>query len=110
MEYYSYINFTLLKRVRFNDYPASWINLLLNPEFCHFYCLLKDKRASIKGNWRTQKNVTHTCFLGGWPGALLAQHLFRHKTSKFRFQFVFWLLVALNCIGTVLIQNPDFYM
>lgn len=79
--------------------------------FVTFIIYWKDKRASINGNWRTSEKTLHTlAFLGGWPGALLAQRIFRHKTSKFRFQFVFWLLVVLNCIGTVLIQNPNFYM
>jgi uncharacterized membrane protein YsdA (DUF1294 family) len=37
--------------------------------------------------------------LGGWPGALLAQDLFRHKTSKTVFQAMFWCTVLLNCGG-----------
>jgi len=31
--------------------------------------------------------------LGGWPGAFLAQRRLRHKCSKRRYQFVFWLIV-----------------
>ncbi|CAH0396050.1 unnamed protein product [Bemisia tabaci] len=33
---------------------------------------------------------------GGWPGALLAQHLFRHKIRKVPFQIVFWPIIALH--------------
>jgi uncharacterized membrane protein YsdA (DUF1294 family) len=33
---------------------------------------------------------------GGWPGALLAQRMFRHKTAKTAFQVKFWLSVAAN--------------
>jgi uncharacterized membrane protein YsdA (DUF1294 family) len=33
--------------------------------------------------------------LGGWPGAYLGQRIFRHKTSKISYQFVFWLIVLL---------------
>jgi uncharacterized membrane protein YsdA (DUF1294 family) len=34
--------------------------------------------------------------LGGWPGALLAQRLFHHKTLKMSFQLVFRLTAALT--------------
>ena len=34
---------------------------------------------------------------GGWPGALLGQRVFRHKTKKAEFQFVFWVSVLVNC-------------
>ena len=37
--------------------------------------------------------------IGGWPGALLAQRLLRHKNSKQSFQVVFWITVLLNCAG-----------
>ena len=33
---------------------------------------------------------------GGWPGALLAQQGFRHKTRKVSYQALFWLIVALH--------------
>jgi uncharacterized membrane protein YsdA (DUF1294 family) len=32
--------------------------------------------------------------LGGWPGALVAQQCFRHKTRKLSYQMVVWLIVA----------------
>ena len=34
--------------------------------------------------------------LGGWPGALLGQRRFRHKTRKRSYQLVFWLIGALH--------------
>jgi len=34
--------------------------------------------------------------LGGWPGALLAQQLFRHKTRKLSYQLLFWAIVLLH--------------
>ncbi|KPW91045.1 MULTISPECIES: DUF1294 domain-containing protein [Pseudomonas syringae group] len=53
-----------------------------------------DKRQAGNGGQRTPENVLHaTELLGGWPGALLAQQVFRHKTRKASFQIVFWLIV-----------------
>ena len=56
-----------------------------------------DKRKARAGAWRTPENVLHAVELaGGWPGALLAQQLFRHKTRKVSFQVVFWFIVLLH--------------
>lgn len=59
------------------------------------YCL--DKAAAGKGRQRTPEATLHLVdFLGGWPGALLAQYQFRHKTLKASFQSFFWLTVLAN--------------
>jgi uncharacterized membrane protein YsdA (DUF1294 family) len=56
-----------------------------------------DKRAARLGRRRTPEATLHLVDLaGGWPGGLLARHLFRHKTSKQSFRTVFWLSVAAN--------------
>ncbi|EPM70035.1 hypothetical protein A3SM_28103, partial [Pseudomonas syringae pv. actinidiae ICMP 18886] len=56
-----------------------------------------DKRQAGNGGQRTPENVLHTVeLLGGWPGALLAQQAFRHKTRKVSFQVVFWLIVLVH--------------
>jgi uncharacterized membrane protein YsdA (DUF1294 family)/cold shock CspA family protein len=59
-----------------------------------------DKSAARKGRWRTPESTLHLFGLvGGWPGALFAQRVFRHKSSKAEFQRVFWATVAMNCLG-----------
>ncbi len=56
-----------------------------------------DKAAALSGRRRISENALHLLALaGGWPGALLAQQIFRHKTSKHRFIVGFWLTVMLN--------------
>ncbi|BCX68415.1 DUF1294 domain-containing protein [Pseudomonas izuensis] len=62
-----------------------------------FLLYWSDKRKARADRWRTPENVLHALeFAGGWPGALLAQQVFRHKTRKVSFQLVFWLIVLLH--------------
>lgn len=57
-----------------------------------------DKHAAQAGRMRTRERTLHLIdLLGGWPGGLLAQDRFRHKTRKASFQFVFWATVAIHC-------------
>jgi uncharacterized membrane protein YsdA (DUF1294 family) len=56
-----------------------------------------DKRAAQRGGWRIQESTLHLFALaGGWPGAILAQVLLRHKSQKPSFRVVFWLTVLIN--------------
>ena len=60
-----------------------------------------DKNAAARGKWRIQEVTLHAMEFGcGWPGAWLAQRLFRHKTAKKAYQVVYWFMVALN-LGAV---------
>jgi uncharacterized membrane protein YsdA (DUF1294 family) len=57
-----------------------------------------DKSAAQRNQWRTPERTLHLLALaGGWPGALIAQTVFRHKSRKASFRIVFWTTVALNC-------------
>ncbi|MGL6313946.1 DUF1294 domain-containing protein [Vibrio sp. WXL103] len=56
-----------------------------------------DKQAAQRGNWRTSENTLHMLsLLGGWPGALLAQFVLRHKSKKQPFKFILWCTIILN--------------
>jgi len=56
-----------------------------------------DKSAAVSGRWRTSERALLVFSLaGGWPGALLAQQLLRHKTSKASFVEAFWTTVLVN--------------
>jgi uncharacterized membrane protein YsdA (DUF1294 family) len=61
-----------------------------------------DKQCAIRAEWRVREATLQLIALfGGWPGAWLAQRVFRHKTSKPRFLIVFWVIVALHACAWV---------
>jgi len=61
-----------------------------------------DKRAAQQRRWRTEESALHLMAVcGGWPGALVAQQLYHHKTRKTSFQIVFWITVVANVAFTV---------
>lgn len=63
-----------------------------------FFAYAFDKSAALHNRWRTQESTLHLfALLGGWPGALAAQRVLRHKSKKTSFQAVFWGTVFLNC-------------
>jgi uncharacterized membrane protein YsdA (DUF1294 family) len=62
-----------------------------------FLLYWRDKRQAREDGWRTPENILHAVELaGGWPGALIAQQVFRHKTRKVSYQVAFWLIVLLH--------------
>lgn len=62
-----------------------------------FFLYAKDKQAAIKQHRRiSEQTLWMVGLLCGWPGALIAQKLLRHKTSKPSFLIVFWLTVFVN--------------
>ena len=63
-----------------------------------FLAYALDKSAAKNHQRRIRENTLHLlALIGGWPGALAAQRLLRHKSSKASFQIVFWITVVLNC-------------
>lgn len=62
----------------------------------------EDKQRAESGQWRILEWQLHLAeLLGGWPGALLAQRRFRHKTRKVSFQFVFISIIVLHQLVAV---------
>ncbi len=63
-----------------------------------------DKTEAQRGGERVPENMLHLfAILGGWPGALVARHLFRHKTRKQPFRTIFWGTVLVNCVYLIYI-------
>ena len=79
--------------------PMIVIGVYLTVSLLTYFAYLLDKRSAQRGGWRTQETTLHLMSLfGGWPGALLAQRILRHKSSKQEFRVVFWATVFFNVI------------
>lgn len=61
-----------------------------------------DKQAALNGHWRTSENTLHfLSLIGGWPGALWAQYLLRHKSRKQPFKSILWVTIFLNIFSII---------
>ncbi len=80
--------------------PMRWILLAyVLTSVITFLVYGLDKRAAVRGRGRTPEATLHLLeLLGGFAGALLAQHVFMHKRAKRRYQVVFWLIVLLHAV------------
>ncbi|ELU4681721.1 DUF1294 domain-containing protein, partial [Salmonella enterica] len=65
-----------------------------------------DKTAARK-TWRRVPESTLLVFgvVGGWPGAIVGQQLFRHKTQKQPFKTYFIVSVIVSIVVTVAIYR-----
>jgi len=68
-----------------------------------FYVYGVDKASAVQGTQRVPEATLHLLeFLGGWPGALVAQVYYRHKTIKASFQADYLAAVIANLLVLVL--------
>lgn len=78
--------------------PWAVLALYLVLSVVTFYVYSADKAAAEQKRWRTSEGtLLFWGLLGGWPGALVAQRLRRHKSRKQPFQVFFWVSVLVNC-------------
>lgn len=76
---------------------AVYLLVVVGMSLISFIVYGLDKRRAAKGGRRISERTLHLlALLGGWPGALLGQRRFRHKTVKLSFRIVFWLVVLLH--------------
>jgi len=72
-----------------------------------FLVYAKDKSSAQRGARRTQESTLHILsIVGGWPGALLAQQVLRHKSVKAEFRSFFWGTVAFNVGAFIILCSP----
>jgi uncharacterized membrane protein YsdA (DUF1294 family)/cold shock CspA family protein len=73
-----------------------------------FVAYALDKSAARNGQWRTPEATLHWFSVAcGWPGALLAQQLLRHKLSKPEFVSKYWATVVVNVTGFVALHSSN---
>ena len=78
--------------------PIAVLVLYFVASIVAFFAYAFDKSAASRNAWRTKESTLQLfSLIGGWPGALAAQRLLRHKSAKASFQATFWVTVALNC-------------
>jgi uncharacterized membrane protein YsdA (DUF1294 family) len=61
-----------------------------------------DKRRARKGRWRIPEATLHALELCcGWPGAIVARRVFRHKLNKPKFTIVLYAVATLHVLAWV---------
>ena len=80
--------------------PFAILALYVISSTVAFIAYARDKSAARNDEWRTPESTLLLFgIIGGWPGALAAQTLLRHKSKKLSFLVSFWATVAANCIA-----------
>lgn len=65
-----------------------------------FIAYALDKKKAQVNQWRTPESTLQIlALLGGWPGAMMAQKILRHKSKKITFRVTLILMVILNIGG-----------
>lgn len=91
----------------FSAWPVAIWFLLINVLTMVIYGA--DKMAARKGMRRIPE-VTLLVFgvVGGWPGAIMCQQIFRHKTQKQPFKTWFLMSVVVSILSTVALYHFGF--
>lgn len=97
-----YLVATVLWRV------PGWVGgLYLAASGWSFAVYAVDKSAARAGRWRVpERTLLLIGLAGGWPGAVVAQQVLRHKTCKPGFRFLFWASVWLNALAFIALVSP----
>lgn len=82
----------------------GWVALLyIVASITAFLTYAIDKSAAASGAWRIPEQTLLLLGLaGGWPGAIVAQQVLRHKSIKQPFRSAFWGTVTINVLAFLL--------
>ncbi len=87
--------------------PLLILGLYVVASTVTFLLYAHDKSAAQKGQGLICDGTMHIwSLIGGWPGALAAQKVLRHKSKKQSFRTVFWATVVLNCLALAWLISP----
>lgn len=82
--------------------PLWVLGVYLMTSILSFIAYAADKKAATTGGWRiSESSLLALGIIGGWPGAIVGQQRFRHKTRKAGFRSVFRGTVVLNVLAFV---------
>ena len=86
----------------------NWVaGLYLAASVVCFVVYAIDKSAAVAGRWRvSESTLIFLGLVGGWPGAIVAQQVSRHKSNKAAFRSVFWGSVVLNVLAFIALSSP----
>ena len=106
--YFAVLFLTLMSiAVLLKTIPLFVLIIYLSASLLTFLLYWSDKRAAKDGARRIPEKILQLLSLmGGWPGGLFAQRIFRHKSTKPSFQFTYWATVILNITVFFIIASP----
>ncbi|MBE0616047.1 MAG: cold shock and DUF1294 domain-containing protein [Burkholderiales bacterium] len=86
----------------------NWVPALyLAASVVCFVVYVFDKSAAVAGRWRvSESTLIFLGLVGGWPGAIVAQQVLRHKSNKAAFRAAFWGSVVLNVLAFIALSSP----
>lgn len=86
----------------------TWVaGLYLIASVICFIAYAADKSAAVAGRRRISENTLIFLGLaGGWPGAIIAQQVLRHKSIKAAFRAAFWGSVVVNVLLFIALNSP----
>ena len=88
--------------------PLWVLGIYLLASTCTLIAYKLDKTAAKHSHRRTPEKTLHIlALIGGWPGAIIGQKLFRHKSKKLSFQVTFWATIILNCAALAWMLSMD---
>ena len=97
----------LLAGAMLDQLPVPIPSIYLGVSLATFIIYAWDKAAAKRSKRRVPEATLHYfAIFGGWPGAMLAQQLFRHKTRKQPFRRLFWMTVIINVSVLISLYTP----